>query len=198
MELTKRKYNRAEVQEIINKISEQYEQGNNELKEKVVELFDANKKLLSENDLLKSQSDSVVKALSEARDRASQIENSAVEKYNATLLSLKNFLIKWKVYFDYLSEKYPYYQTSTQSLRLINNLRVVLDGNSLDQSSISSLDNELSKNMIKVGLKVPDKSIQDYIASTGDNGFNLDEVLNPGELKLEDLCKELGLLEEND
>ncbi|MBQ3596843.1 MAG: hypothetical protein II988_03410 [Clostridia bacterium] len=198
MELTKRKYNRAEVQEIINKISEQYEQGNNELKEKVVELFDANKRLLSENDLLKSQSDSVVKALSDARDRASQIENSAVEKYNATLLSLKNFLIKWKVYFDYLSEKYPYYQTSTQSLRLINNLRVVLDGNSLDQSSISSLDNELSKNMIKVGLKVPDKSIQDYIASTGDNGFNLDEVLNPGELKLEDLCKELGLLEEND
>ena len=198
MELTKRKYNRAEVQEIINKISEQYEQGNNELKEKVVELFDANKKLLSENELLKSQSDSVVKALSEARDRASQIENSAVEKYNATLLSLKNFLIKWKVYFDYLSEKYPYYQTSTQSLRLINNLRVVLDGNSLNQSSISSLDNELSKNMIKVGLKVPDKSIQDYIASTGDNGFNLDEVLNPGELKLEDLCKELGLLEEND
>ena len=74
----------------------------------------------------------------------------------------------------------------------------MLDGNSLDQSSISSLDNELSKNMIKVGLKVPDKSIQDYIASTGDNGFNLDEVLNPGELKLEDLCKELGLLEEND
>ena len=198
MELTKRKYNRAEVQEIINKISEQYEQGNNELKEKVVELFDANKKLLSENDLLKSQSDSVVKALSEAKDRASQIENSAVEKYNATLLSLKNFLIKWKVYFDYLSEKYPYYQTSTQSLRLINNLRVVLDENSLNQSSISSLDNELSKNMIKVGLKVPDKSIQDYIASTGDNGFNLDEVLNPGELKLEDLCKELGLLEEND
>ena len=198
MELTKRKYNRAEVQEIINKISEQYEQGNNELKEKVVELFDANKKLLSENDLLKSQSDSVVKALSEAKDRASQIENSAVEKYNATLLSLKNFLIKWKAYFDYLSEKYPYYQTSTQSLRLINNLRVVLDGNSLNQSSISSLDNELSKNMIKVGLKVPDKSIQDYIASTGDNGFNLDEVLNPGELKLEDLCKELGLLEEND
>ena len=198
MELTKRKYNRAEVQEIINKISEQYEQGNNELKEKVVELFDANKRLLSENDLLKSQSDSVVKALSDARDRASQIENSAVEKYNATLLSLKNFLIKWKVYFDYLSEKYPYYQTSTQSLRLINNLRVVLDGNSLDQSSISSLDNELSKNMIKVGLKVPDKSIQDYIASTGDNGFNLDEGLNPGELKLEDLGKELGLLEEND
>ena len=42
----------------------------------------------------------------------------------------------------------------------------------------------------------PKKKIVDYIASTGDNGFNLDEVLNPGELQLEDLCKELGLMQE--
>ena len=42
----------------------------------------------------------------------------------------------------------------------------------------------------------PKKKIVDYIAATGDNGFNLDEVLNPGELELEDLCKELGLMQE--
>ena len=41
----------------------------------------------------------------------------------------------------------------------------------------------------------PKEIINDYVAATGDNGFDLDEVLNPGELQLEDLCKELGLLE---
>ncbi|MBR0190267.1 MAG: hypothetical protein IJQ23_07790, partial [Clostridia bacterium] len=46
----------------------------------------------------------------------------------------------------------------------------------------------------------PKEKIADYIAATSDdnNGFNMDEVLNPGALRLEDLCKELGLLTEND
>ena len=42
----------------------------------------------------------------------------------------------------------------------------------------------------------PKARIDEYIAATGDNGFNLEEVLNPGELQLEDICKELGLIEE--
>ena len=46
----------------------------------------------------------------------------------------------------------------------------------------------------------PKKKIDEYIAATTEstNGFNLDDVLNPGELQLEDLCKELGLIEENE
>jgi hypothetical protein len=42
----------------------------------------------------------------------------------------------------------------------------------------------------------PEKRIADYVSATSENGFNLEEVLNPGELHLEDLCKELGLIEE--
>ena len=42
----------------------------------------------------------------------------------------------------------------------------------------------------------PKSKIQDYITAKTDNGFNLDDVLNPGALRLEDLCKELGLTEE--
>ena len=39
------------------------------------------------------------------------------------------------------------------------------------------------------------QKINDYIVATSDTEFNLDEVLNPGELDLEDLCKELGLMD---
>ena len=44
----------------------------------------------------------------------------------------------------------------------------------------------------------PKAKIDESLAATSDNGFNLDEVLNPGTLHLEDLCKELGLLDEKD
>ena len=40
------------------------------------------------------------------------------------------------------------------------------------------------------------KKIERYIENDV-NGFNLEEVLNPGELQLEDLCRELGLMEDD-
>ena len=63
--------------------------------------------------------------------------------------------------------------------------------------AIENLEKEFSDNNSKNNkVFAPKEKIQDYIASTSDSGFNLDEVLNPGELELEDLCKELGLMEE--
>ena len=62
---------------------------------------------------------------------------------------------------------------------------------------LENLEKEFSDNNSKNNkVFAPKEKIQDYIASTSDSGFNLDEVLNPGELELEDLCKELGLMEE--
>ena len=65
------------------------------------------------------------------------------------------------------------------------------------KSSIDKIDQKFTK---KAGAEQsvfnPKSKINAYIAATSDNGFNLDEVLNPGELQLEDLCKELGLIEE--
>ena len=42
----------------------------------------------------------------------------------------------------------------------------------------------------------PKEKIERYIENDV-NGFNLEEVLNPGELQLEDLCRELGLMEDD-
>ena len=49
----------------------------------------------------------------------------------------------------------------------------------------------------KTLLGKPKSKIEAFVAATSDNGFNLNEVLNPGELQLEDLCKELGTMEED-
>ena len=61
---------------------------------------------------------------------------------------------------------------------------------------VEELDSVLAVNGKKKDKKFNPKAvISDYIVATENNGFNMDEVLNPGELRLEDLCKELGLIE---
>lgn len=198
MELKKRKYKRAEVEKIISDVSADYQQKINELKQQVVDLFDENKKLSLQNQMHEEKSQQVVEALSQAQQRALEIENSAINKYNAVFNTLKNFLSKWRVYFDYIQEKYPFYTAVNQSVELKQKLSDVLTDKKTFSQNFDQVDQSLKINFKNAGLFDPEKNIQDYIATTGDNGFNLDEVLNPGELILEDLCKELGLLEENE
>ena len=59
---------------------------------------------------------------------------------------------------------------------------------------IDTLENDLD-NAIGNDFN-PRKIMDNYVASVSENGFNLQDVLNPGELELEDICKELGLIEE--
>jgi hypothetical protein len=59
-------------------------------------------------------------------------------------------------------------------------------------------NNALNGEEVKGEKFDPKSKINEYIAATSDSGFNLDEVMNPGDLKLEDLCKELGLIEPNE
>ena len=87
---------------------------------------------------------------------------------------MKKLSTDWQDFFDSLKEKYPTYE-------VVKEIKDTLD-------SI----NKPSK------VFNPQSKINEYIAATSDSGFNLDEVMNPGDLKLEDLCKELGLIEPNE
>ena len=110
-------------------------------------------------------------------------------------LEISNFLKKWNKYFEYLEKKYPFYPYLKQINALKQELGMLLeidDFNEFSKSASKSLE-ELEKATFN-----PKDKIQDYIVATSDNGFDMNEVLNPGALQLEDLCKELGLLEENE
>ena len=62
------------------------------------------------------------------------------------------------------------------------------------EETILKMGKKLSS--VTENIKVmPKERVNDFIAVTSDSGFNIDEVLNPGKLELEDLCKELGLME---
>ena len=123
----------------------------------------------------------------------SQAEKDANIYYQATVDSLINFSAKWSGYFSSLKEKYPMYPVIKEATELKEKLDILLNDND-NKKTVK----ELNKEITKKSQFNPKAIINDYIASTSENGFNIEEVLNPGELKLEDLCVELGLIEQED
>ncbi len=197
MELTKRKYKRAQVKEMLETCSSERDAVLTQQKARISELVEENKRLREE---LQKYQESELKTLSvlhSAEEKASEIEKSALKAYDAEVLTLKQFSKQWQAYFEYLQKTYPYYPAITDAIEIKRTIDGIFDGKKL-KSKIKDLGKKISSAHGKTADKTfdPKSKIEDYVSATSDTGFNLDEVLNPGELELEDLCKELGLIEE--
>ena len=120
---------------------------------------------------------------------AAKINEKAQLQYLLTIEKLKNFSNRWAQYFLELKEKYPLYKPVKKALDIKDRLDVFLKNSPKDATA----DN-LDEIMDGKGKFNPKKKIDDYIAAT-EQGFDMEKVLNPGELKLEDICKELGLID---
>ncbi len=192
-ELGKKKYKRDEVLEILSAYKTEYESKLKEQRDRIVELMAENKKLSAELNDFKNRDNSISGAIVESKEKAVEIEKKAEQRHQLLVESLRVFVKKWKTYFDYVSEKYPLYGATKEAKTVFDKISEVINSNV--ENIVGVLDGVIPE---KRSNKVfnPQEKIDDYIAATGDNGFNLDEVLNPGELVLGDLCKELGLIED--
>ena len=190
MELQKRKYKKNEVSAILKVYQRQYEGNIAELKKQILDLAKRNTELLEEVERVKSREGMVYKTLERAEMTSQEIEKSAKTQYALEIERLKRFSEKWDDFFNALKENYPLDKTVKKAVKINQKIKNVNSEN--PKEAITEIDEFMT------GAKTfnPKKKIVDYIAATGDNGFNLDEVLNPGELELEDLCKELGLMQE--
>lgn len=199
MELNKRKYRKAEVLEIIEKVEELHGTEISNFKTSISELVEENKKLQIELATLKERETLALETLKSAQEKAEEIEEKSRISYELAIKKISIFIERWNSYFKKLSEKYPYYPEVQASIELKDKVSQIVKGKdyatSLDKAEIMLSDKEKQLNG-KANFD-PKCKIQDYIASTCNTGFNLDEVLNPGVLKLEDLCKELGLTDED-
>ena len=199
MELVKGKYKKAEVEQLLEENALIYKEKIQELQGKVAEMSSENKALIGEVNALKNKEELVLQTLTSVEKNAREKDKEISLSYSSCMNTLKGFSIKWSEYFNYIFEKYPYYPALKQASDLKNELNKLLDGKKDNKTSIEKLNKSLNKvEKSSVSNFSPKDKIQEYIATTSDNGFNLEEVLNPGNLRLEDLCKELGLLEEND
>lgn len=198
MELGKKKYKRDEVITILAVYKKDYESKLKEQMDRIAELSAENKSLLAEISDFKNKNNSISSALMASEEKSEELLKRAEERYSLTVESLRAFARKWRAYFDYIADKYPHYGATKEAKSVFDKLTDVLSD--VEQKEIvETLDTIIPQDKISKGQnKVfdPQSKIDDYIAATGDNGFNLDEVLNPGKLELEDLCKELGLIED--
>ena len=169
----------------------QYENLIVEYRARISELVKENSELVKKIEEMTSKESLIVATLERAEKTSLEIEKRAELEYSLELQRLNKFVEDWDNYFKQLQEKYPLYPTTKKAIKIKDKAKE-LSKTSNAKKAIEQLDG-----MINEKKKFnPKQKIKDYVVATSDNGFNLDEVLNPGKLELEDLCKELGLIEE--
>ena len=192
MELNKKRFKKDEVEMIINKINLHYNKKLSDCYSIINDLKEENRQLQYKIDEYKSNEMLINTSIKEATKKSREIDTLAEKKYNAEILSLIEFHRTWSKYFSYIFEKYPLYPTVQKLRDVSDKLNKIFSDNSDSKSKIQKIKKIIPN---ENAIFNPKRKIEEYIASTSDNGFNLEEVLNPGELKLEDLCKELGLID---
>lgn len=196
MELDKKKYKTEEVREIILTNNTSYEEKLAEQKSRILELIEENQKLRAELEKLKNKENLVNSALITAEKTAKDKKEKSELEYKLIREKLTKFSMRWNVYFDELRAKYPLYSATKEADDIFNALNKLLKVKD-NKTLVNDLDKKLEGKVNDNKIFDPEKRIADYVSATSENGFNLEEVLNPGELHLEDLCKELGLIEED-
>ena len=191
MELNKRKYKKQEVSDIIAELKAQYENLIDEQKTKLNEISKENTSLKQENEDYKAKEKLIIATLERAEKNAMELDERVKFQYALEVQKLQSFMDKMSDYFDEMQEKYPLYPITKQVLTV----RDMVEKSTDAVDTIKEIDEILFKH--GKGFN-PKQKIKEYIATTKNSGFNLDDVLNPGELVLEELCKELGLIEEKE
>ncbi|MBQ6922837.1 MAG: hypothetical protein IJQ66_07100 [Clostridia bacterium] len=196
MVFDKRKYSRDEVIEITDEITREYEEKLAEQKERISELVRENAKFSAELAEYKGRDKQISDALKNAEIYSAEQKRKSNEQYVLTKTYLTEFISKWKKYFDMLVEKYPMYPIVVSADKMRERVEEILKNG---EDAVKKIIGEFYESTGDAldGFD-PKKKISEYIAATDDSGFSMDEVLNPGKLQLEDLCKELGLLAESD
>lgn len=175
---------------MISAVVSKYEDRMNALREKTFEISEENKRLTIEIENLKNKEDVVLSTLERAERTASEVKSDIDAQYELEILRLKKFAEKWNDYFAALREKYPAYPTTSKAIDVIETFSKIAD-----QTDAKSVINQID-HMLDDTLSISNGHIKEQNASEKTNGFDINEVLYPGALKLEDICKELGLIEE--
>ncbi len=194
MELKKRKYKKAEVEEILLECKSEYEKRLQESNDTITELLEKIKELSLQVDEYSKSEKSALNVLKKAEEKAEETEKKAEMNYVLEVERLKNFIDRFNGYFAYLFEKYPFYPEIVKANEIFNSVKSIL-GASDGKKAIDKVGVIIQKPNAPFN---PSAKIEDYILATSENGFDINEVLNPGELRLEDLCKELGLMDEDE
>ena len=206
MEFNKKKYSHKEVQLIFDAYRKEYEKRFEAYNQKIAEITKENNELRAQIMSSSEKEQLIIAVLKRAEKTALDLENQSKLEYELELERLRAFSEKWDTYFNKVKAKYP---TSTGVKKAIKIKETTKTKNKSAKQVIGEIDGMLDSTTSKSNKKVaktvesqqnkafnPEQKIGEYIVATQSSGFNMDEVLNPGDIKLEDICKELGLIDE--
>ncbi len=196
MELSKRKYKKKEVEKLLNDITNDFTQKHNESLAEIRELTNLNKQLELKLEEYRNKELEISKAMQSAEKYADEVKAKIQTEYALTIEGLKSFSRNWAQFIEDIKKRYPLYSSINETEKIKEKLDKIINGESAFKEKIESIDKQIISGE-KADSFDPQSMIKKYVASTSDTGFNLEEVLHPGNLELEDLCKELGLIEEN-
>ncbi len=185
MQLDKKKYKQQEVKDILTAYQIEYEAKLAEQKNRIFELTEEVASLSTHLQKYKEKENYLASAIVSAEKTAEKIKKKAELQYALEMEKLRNFNGKWDDYFSALKEKYPMYAPLQNAVDIKAKLQSLLKLSD-SKKAVEKLDKMLGDFAVKTN---------DETSLTSDNGFSLEEVLNPGELELEELCKELGLID---
>ena len=121
------------------------------------------------------------------KNRIKALNKDLTDKYNAELDRLKLFVEKWNAYVNDIVEENPSNKTR-KAVMIGNMLKEILS--KADTPNYGCREKIIEMYSIIGEVKPQKKSLY----GEGENGFNMDDVLNPKEeLNLGDLLKELGV-----
>jgi len=197
LEFNKKKYTQKEVYEILNAYKKEYESRFLEMRSRITDLLKENSQLKAELESNLGKDELILAVLKRAEQTALDLQKQSQLEYELEIERLNGFSKKWDSYFNKIKAKYP---TSTQVKKAIKINEKVKNVKTDKSAKETCLELEKMIDGEKKDKKPfnPKKKMADYISATEDGGFSMDEVLNPGKLELEALCKELGLLDGNE
>ncbi len=163
-----RRYKEREVQALVARLKEEYEGVVRELRERQEELKEENRILRARLSVLESQRSEVSAALMRAVKEGERIKEESAGETEGERKELLLLAEKCRLLSDRLLQKYP------------------------DEEDCADFKTFTDALRARLGEQTEEEEAEE------ETGFDLDEVLNPKEpLDLGDLCKELGLMEED-
>ncbi len=172
-------------------------------KDKIFALLEENAELKQQNATLLRRDKLISDALVAAVEKAKEIEDAAKRKCDLEIKRLRLFQAKWQQYFARVMAQYPVDENLLKMQEFTQKVGEILGSESnrplnatAQTQNVSSVFADFRKETAVASAAPfdPKAKIDAYMKS--ESGFDMEEVLNPkGELNLEDLCRELGLMD---
>ncbi len=162
-------------------------------KEKIDELEAENEYLRSVIEKYKSREKEIEDAERKAKENAERIVEAAEKIFDMEADRLRLFKLSWDRKFATLSASEKGKLEGLNSLALRIDEAIERKGKYSDLTT-ADVTAEMRRMVDEKGTLLKSESV---FVGEGEEGFSMDEILNPKEdLDLESLCKEMGLMEE--